>query len=377
MEKISSSELLERASKLVPALRERAARTDTERKVRPKSIAELRAAGLLDVLLPRALGGAEVDFSVFSAITRLLATGCGSTAWVYAILTETAWIAALFPLKAQEEVWEDRAALFCASVIPYGKARKVEGGYRITGRWQYLSGSDYATWVVLNANTETEGQIGMLVRRSELQMIDDWHVLGLAGTGSKAGVAEDVFVPAWRTLPWASLLTGTPPGRTVHPDYLLARVPRNFVTAFSLNPVIVGLATRALELGTELMRKQAAAPALPDWPAVQSKFAEATVDIELANLMMSTYARQNDEVLRAGLPITDQDIALTRMRGSRAMTLAKQGIEKIAFISGSKFVYDANPLQLIFRDALTAASHRSSSFELAALMYCAGFAPST
>ncbi|MBV8508851.1 MAG: acyl-CoA dehydrogenase family protein, partial [Xanthobacteraceae bacterium] len=184
---ISSCDLLERARKLVPALRERAARTDAERKVPPESIAELRAAGLLDVLLPRALGGSEVDFSVFSAITRLLATGCGSTAWVYAILTETAWIAALFPLKAQEEVWEDRAAMFCASVIPYGKAHKVEGGYRISGRWQYLSGSDYATWVVLNANSESEGQVGMLVRRSELQMIDDWHVLGLAGTGSKAG----------------------------------------------------------------------------------------------------------------------------------------------------------------------------------------------
>jgi 3-hydroxy-9,10-secoandrosta-1,3,5(10)-triene-9,17-dione monooxygenase len=375
MDRVTSSELLKRAQKLVPALRERAARTDAERKVPPESIDELRAAGLLDVLLPRALGGAEVDFSVFSAITRLLATGCGSTAWVYAILTETAWIAALFPLKAQEEVWDDRAAMFCASVIPYGKARKVEGGYRISGRWQYLSGSDYASWAVLNANTEAEGQIGTLVRRSELQMVDDWHVLGLAGTGSKAGVAEDVFVPSWRTLPWSSLLTGTAPGRAVHPDYLLGRVPRNFVTAFSLNPVIVGLATRALELGTELMRKQAAAPALPDWPAVQSKFAEATIDVELANLIMSTYAQRNDEILRAGLPITQQDIALTRMCGSRAMTLAKQGIEKIAFISGSKFVYDANPLQLILRDALTAASHRSSSFELAALNYCAEFAP--
>jgi 3-hydroxy-9,10-secoandrosta-1,3,5(10)-triene-9,17-dione monooxygenase len=159
-------------------LRERAARADGERKVPAESIAEMRDAGLLDVLLPRALGGSEVDFSVFSTITRLLATGCGSTAWVYAILTETAWIAALFPQKAQEEVWEDRSALFCASVVPYGKARKVEGGYRLTGRWQYLSGSDYATWVVLHANVDGESLIGTLVRRSELNMIDDWQVLG-------------------------------------------------------------------------------------------------------------------------------------------------------------------------------------------------------
>jgi alkylation response protein AidB-like acyl-CoA dehydrogenase len=370
----SVDELIECARKLVPSLRERAARTDAERKVPTESIAELRAAGLLDVLLPRALGGSERDFSVFSSITRVLATGCGSTAWVYAILTETSWIAALFPQKAQEEVWEDRSALFCASIVPFGKARKVEGGYRVNGRWQYLSGSDFASWVVLNANTEDEGPIGAILRLSELRTIDDWQVLGLAGTGSKAGVAEDVFVPAWRTLPWASLLTGTAPGRAIYPDYLLGRVPRNFVTPFSLTPVIVGLAVRALELATEMMRKQASGPALPDWPAVQSKFAEATIDVELAELMLSTYGRRNDDALRAGLPITEIDIARTRMRGSRVASVARQAVDKTVAISGSKFVYDANPLQLILRDVTTAASHRSMSWELAALTYCAALA---
>jgi len=365
-----TNELMENARRLVPVFRERSPRTDSERKVPAESIAELRTAGLLDVLLPRALGGSEVDFSVFSAITRLLATGCGSTAWVYAILTETAWMAALFPQKAQEEAWEDRSALFCASVVPYGKARKVDGGYRISGRWQYLSGSDYATWVVLHAAVEGEDSIGTLVPRSELRMIDDWQVLGLAGTGSKAGAAEDVFVPAWRTLRWSSMLEGTAPGRAVHPDYVLARAPRHFVTPFSLNPVIVGLATRALELATESLRKQASAPPQPDWPAIQSKFAEATLDVEMANLIMSAYGQRNDEVLRSGARISEQDIALTRIRGSRAVILARQAIEKIVAISGSKFLYDANPLQLILRDATAAASHRSMAWELTALGYC-------
>jgi 3-hydroxy-9,10-secoandrosta-1,3,5(10)-triene-9,17-dione monooxygenase len=124
----SKNELLERAEKLVPALRERAARADSERKVPAETIADMRDAGLLDVLLPRALGGSEVDFSVFSTITRLLATGCGSTAWVYAILTETAWIAALFPQKAQEEVWEDRSALFCARSCRTARRGKWRAG---------------------------------------------------------------------------------------------------------------------------------------------------------------------------------------------------------------------------------------------------------
>ncbi|PWT86249.1 MAG: hypothetical protein C5B56_12755 [Proteobacteria bacterium] len=365
------NELLGRAHELVPRLRERAPGTDAERKVAPESIAELRRTGLLNILLPRALGGTEAGFAEFSAVTRTLATGCGSTAWVYAILTETAWIAALFPQKAQEEVWEDRTALFCASIVPYGKARKVEGGYRVSGRWQYLSGSDYATWIVLHANVEGENSIGVLVPRSELRMIDDWQVLGLAGTGSKAAQAEDLLVPSWRTLPWSSLLDGTPPGRSVHPDYALARAPRNFVTPFSLNPVIVGLATRAVELASEMMRRQASAPAQPDWPAVQSKFAEATLDVDLADLILATWSCRNDQILRAGGPITDRDIALTRLRGSRTSALARQAVEKIMAISGSKFVFDTNPLQLILRDTIAAASHRSMSWELAALGYCA------
>jgi 3-hydroxy-9,10-secoandrosta-1,3,5(10)-triene-9,17-dione monooxygenase len=377
MAQLTNTELMAGAQKLVPVFRERALRTDAERKVPPESIAEMRAAGLLEVLLPQALGGSEVDFSVFSNITRLLATGCGSTAWVYAILAETAWIAALFPQKAQEEAFEDRSALFCASVIPYGKVRAVDGGYRLSGRWQYLSGSDYATWAVLHASTETGPSIGTLVRRSELRMVDDWQVLGLSGTGSKAGVAEDVFVPAWRTLPWESLLNGTAPGRDVHPDYLMGRVPRHFVTPFSLNPVIVGLATRALELATELLRKQAAAPAQPDWPAMQSRFAEAMVDVELANLIMTTYGLRHDEILRSGRPISERDIAFTRMLGARASILAKQAVDKIAAFSGSKFVYDANPLQLILRDAVTAASHRSASWDLTALGYCAALTASS
>jgi len=130
------------------------------------------------------------------------------------------------------------------------------------------------------------------------------------------------------------------------------------------------LATRALELATEALRKQASAPPQPDWPAIQSKFAEATLDVEMANLIMSFYGQSNDMVLRAGAPISEQDIALTRIRGSRAVILARQAIEKIVAISGSKFLYDTNPLQLILRDATAAASHRSMAWELTALGYC-------
>jgi 3-hydroxy-9,10-secoandrosta-1,3,5(10)-triene-9,17-dione monooxygenase len=189
--RILKDDLLPRVDALLPGIAARAAKTDRDRRVPDETIAELTKAELLNVLLPTSLDGLEADFSVFSAITHRLAAACGSTAWVYVVLAETAWIAALFPKKAQDEAWE-RAAdpVFCASIVPFGKATKVDGGYRIDGRWSYLSGSDHASWVVLSATADQEtGQgniVDVLVRKSEIEMLDDWHVLGLAGTASNA-----------------------------------------------------------------------------------------------------------------------------------------------------------------------------------------------
>src|SRR5262245_24551707 len=193
--RVTEEELVERAQSLVAVLRARSPRANSERKVPADAIADLRTMGLLNVLLPSGLGGLEMGYSVFSAITRTLATGCGSTAWVYAILAEAAWIAALYPRQAQAEVWDDPDALVCVSIVPFGEATEVAGGYRLSGSWRFLSGSDYATWMILSANLVTPPgiprQIALLVRRSDLRMVDDWQVMGLAGTGSKTGTADD------------------------------------------------------------------------------------------------------------------------------------------------------------------------------------------
>ena len=373
--RILKDDLLQRVDALLPGIAARAAKTDGDRRVPDETIAELKKAELLNVLLPTRLGGLEVDFSVFSTITHRLAAACGSTAWVYAVLAETAWIAALFPKKAQDEAWERTAdPVFCASIVPFGKATKVDGGYRIDGRWSYLSGSDHASWVVLSATADQEtGQgnvVDVLVRKSEIEMLDDWHVLGLAGTASNGAVVKDLFVPEWRSIPHASLMNGSAPGREVHPDYLLGRVPRGFVTAFSLSPVIVGLATRALQLSTELLRNPGVA-SLPDWAPVQARFCEAAMEVDLANMILSTFGPRNDQLLRSGRDITERDIAHTRLSASYMIRLAKQAIEKLTYINGSKWLYDSSPLQTIFRDAAAAATHRSANWEMASLAYCA------
>ena len=253
----AKSVVLERASALVPVLAARSAETEATRRVPDETIADFHRAGLFRVMQPARFGGLELDFGVFASITRELARGCGSSAGVYAVVEELFWVLATFPEEAQQEIREDPNALACASVVPTGSAVKDGDGYRLNGDWHFLSGSDHATWVFLTAACD-DGKGGrelrnFFVRRSELQVIDDWQVMVLAGTGTRA--SRRTACSRRRTAGrYDDILNGTALGVRMHPGYRLCRAPRRYLTAFSISPVILGLATRALDITTDMLR---------------------------------------------------------------------------------------------------------------------------
>ena len=271
-----------------------------------ETIEDFRRAGLFRVLQPARFGGLELDFAVFARITKELAHGCASSAWVYCVVEELFWVLATFPEEAQLEIWgEDPQALACASVIPTGAAERDGEGYRLSGQWHFLSGSDHAVWVFLTAACDN-GMGGrelrnFFVRRSEVEVIDDWHVFGLAGTGSKSVKLDGVHVPAHRSVAYDDVLSGTAPGSRVHPQYSLCRAPRRYLTTFSITPVIVGLAERALEVTTEMLRSRLNAGVVPDeFEVVQQKVAESAAEVKTANLIFDTHLRESVAALEAG-----------------------------------------------------------------------------
>jgi 3-hydroxy-9,10-secoandrosta-1,3,5(10)-triene-9,17-dione monooxygenase len=295
----TASVVLERARALVPVLAARSAETEATRRVPDETIADFHRAGLFRVMQPARFGGLELDFGVFASITRELAKGCGSSAWVYAVVEELFWVLATFPEEAQQEIWgEDPNALACASVVPTGSAVKDGDGYRLNGDWHFLSGSDHATWVFLTAPCD-DGKGGrelrnFFVRRAELQVIDDWHVMGLAGTGSKSVKADGVFAPAHRSVRYDDILNGTAPGVRVHPGYRLCRAPRRYLTAFSISPVILGLANRALDITTGMLRSRIKSGAVPDQiELIQQRIAESTAELNTANMIFETHLRHH------------------------------------------------------------------------------------
>ena len=238
--------MLGRARAIVPRLVERAPAAAAVRRLPPESIAEYHAAGILRILQPKCLGGMQGRFSLFSRIVEELTYGCASSAWVYAVLAEHQWIIAQYPEEAQIDVWgDDPEAVASSSLAPRAAAKRVSGGWRLSGRYSFSSGCDYAQWAILGA---FPGEMGdprhiayLLAPLAEVEVIDDWQVLGLTGTGSKSLVLHDVFIPEHRCVMVSDLFAGTPPGALVHPEYPVLRAPRGFLVSYSLPPVAIAL----------------------------------------------------------------------------------------------------------------------------------------
>ena len=202
-----AEQLVERARAMIPTLKARAKACVANRDVPAESIAEFQEAGFFKILQPKRWGGFEMHPNVFYDVQKALAEGCMSTGWMYGVVGCHPYEIALFHEEAQAEVWgEDTSTLVSSSYQPVGKVTPVEGGFRLSGRWGFSTGSVHCKWVVLGAMvppSEPGGAPDMrafLLPRSDYMIdVDSWHVFGLQGTGSHDVIVDDVFVPDYRT----------------------------------------------------------------------------------------------------------------------------------------------------------------------------------
>lgn len=356
--------LIERARALVPLIAERARATEAARRVPTETIADYQRTGILRALQPRRFGGAQASFHVFSSIVEILAEGCAASAWVYAVLGEHQWIVACMPERAQDDVWgANPEAVASSSLAPRNFGIPVDGGWRVSGKFPFSSGCDHAHWAILGVRApDAAGNKPtryMLVPMSEIEISDDWHVLGLRGTGSKTLVLNDVFVPAYRTILLKDLLDGTTPGALVLPDYPLLRAPRGFLVPFSLPPVMFSLARRALEIVPISLRSRLSRGTqdLGGSEVVQMQLSEAGAEIDLGCLIMRTRRDESMALLDSGQTVTVEHGMRNRRDVAFAADLIRKGVERLVELSGSRIVHNDDPLQPILRDVQTIATH--------------------
>lgn len=366
--------LIERARSLVPALRQRSAHTQSLRKLPDETIADYKRLELTRCLQPAMFGGYGSDYRVFSKMVRALAHGCGSSAWVACVHGEHSWVVGNFSKEAQQSVWDkDPFAVASASVAPNGTVEPVSGGYRLNGRWGFASGCDHAQWILLGAMSKTNGKpeaLMCLLPMSDVEVIDDWHVIGLAGTGSKSIAVKDVFIPETHVVTMHDLKRGTAPGAAVHAGNPMFRVPRNMLAVFSLSSVVVGLAERAVaELVDHTRERRSRGLRVADFESQQLMVAEAAAQAETAALIGENTIERNLQLIESGAELTPEHVAWARRNSSYSAQLALSAVKLILEAAGGTALFLNNPLQEIFRDATAGASHLSLTWHRSAPYY--------
>jgi 3-hydroxy-9,10-secoandrosta-1,3,5(10)-triene-9,17-dione monooxygenase len=211
--------MIARARAMIPALRDRAAQTARDRRLPKETVADMQAAGLFKVLQPKRWGGYELDIHTYFDIQMAIAEGDMSPAWVYGVVGVHPWFMAWLDDRAAADVWgKDDTTLICSSLMPAGKAKPAEGGFRISGTWKYASGCEHCEWALLGCMVEDGSRLRslFLVPKSDYQIVDTWDVPGLKGTGSQDIVVRDAFVPAHRVQSQTDNFNGVAPGHKIN-----------------------------------------------------------------------------------------------------------------------------------------------------------------
>jgi 3-hydroxy-9,10-secoandrosta-1,3,5(10)-triene-9,17-dione monooxygenase len=366
----AGEEFLARARALVPILAEREPAATEARNVPAETIDDFHRAGLLRLLQPRRFGGHQASLGVFLQVVEILAEGCASSAWVYGVLAELEWVIACLPEQGQIDIWgDDPMALAAGSIVPRAVGVPVSGGWRVTGRYSFASGCRHAQWVIVGVRCQDragrEEPYYLFVPTRDVEIIDDWHALGMRGTGSFGLMLHDVFVPSHRAVTIADIVAGTPPGVLVHPDYAVVRAPRYYVVPFVLPAVGFGLGRRALALATEALRARGLSPS----DAFHMQLGRAAALIESALLIFATRRAETVACLESGAPILEADVLRNRRDVALAFQMIRQGVEQLVALNGARTVYDGEKLQSVLRDVTSIGMHIVVSEEAAMVPY--------
>jgi alkylation response protein AidB-like acyl-CoA dehydrogenase len=354
-------------------------RIDADRELPPDLIEALHAAGLYRMLFPRSLGGQELPLPTYIQVIEEIAKADASTAWCVGQSSVCSTITAnLDPAVAWEIFGKDQRAVL--NWGPQGRTAKAivtDGGYRITGRWPFASGSRHATWMaahtfVYEADGETplrnaEGKPAertFIFPRSSVEVIDNWYVMGLKGTGSDSYAVTDLFVPQERSMGVFGLDLAE---RRVHGPLYLFTVHVLFGTSFAA--VALGIARSALDSFVELAKTKVPAPTggsmvLRDNAVVQSQIGLAQTQLASARVFLLQAVRDIwQEAVDTGAISLDKRVAL-RMSMAHATQMARQVVDTAYHGAGATAIFETNPFERRFRDMHTVSQQVQAHFSV-------------
>jgi alkylation response protein AidB-like acyl-CoA dehydrogenase len=380
-------ELVRRASELVPLLRARARWIDKHRRLPEDVVGAIEDSGLLKMRTPAQYGGYESDARTLIDVHAELARGDGSAAFCVSVWTLINWLVGRFPDEVQDEVFATPNVRVCGSISATGTAAPIEGGYVFNGKWRFNSGVLHSHWKFTAAMLDgPDGQrqpMTALVPVDDLEIVDDWDVSGLRGTGSVTTVATDLFVPTERVVAQSDLFSPQCQSK-INAGKSIYEVPLLVTSTAATAGQTIGSAKYAMESFLERLPGRSITytdyTSQRDAPITHLKIGEAALLTEEAETRAHQFADLVDIKAKTNDSWSDDERVYSRVQMGRVAQLAKHAIDIIAMASGGSSIYDEVPIQRIQRDmhALTihALTNPDTNIELYGRKLC-GLGPNT
>ena len=361
-----AEQLYKAARTLLPALRERAHATAELGQLPPATLSAMQAAGFFRIMQPARYGGFELDPQVFFKVQMILAEACMSTAWVLGVVAIHNWQLGLFDDRAQADVWgEDDATLISSSYMPVGKVEHVDGGYKLSGHWGFSSGSKHCQWAFLGgivppkSKGEAPDYRTFLVPIEDYEIVENWNVSGLEGTGSHDIVVVDAFVPEYRTHRSVDGFKCNSPGNTVN-DHYIFRLPfgQIFVRAVSSSSIgcLKGVVDNYIAVNKDRVGLSDGNKVATD-PDAQMALADAVATVDECQTIMF---RNFDAMVEAAIsgvqsPMDDR----IKMRFDAALVSRKctAAINQMFIACGAQGIFRDHPLNRAWLDINAGRTH--------------------
>jgi len=361
-------ELMARARAMIPVLRARGQKADEARRVSDETVKEFIDAGFHLIGQPIRFGGFGYGQDVICKVSTELSRGCGTAGWLACFFAAHNMIIGLFPEQGQMEVWGEDSPVLCSTISTAGLMAydNVEGGIRVNGKVRFSSGIDVANWVIIIGSSGL-----ILIPRCDYRIEDDWFVMGMKGSGSKAVILENVFVPERRIVRPEALMTCQTYGAK-HYEAIHYRLPFVVWSTTNQTSVILGMAQGLLDLFDERIRGRkdphTTQPAI-ERPGWQLRFAEAAAEVDAARALFQSVHDDLQAWHVRGGDVSLEERARARRNIVFTTKLCIQAVNRLFDGGDASVVYESNAIQRFFRDIRTAAVSISQVWDEPAIQY--------
>lgn len=361
------SEKVEQARSLRPLILEHRDESDRACRLAQPVVEALAELGVFQAMVPRTADGEEWDLPTTMRVLEELSRVDGAVGWVAGVGGGVnAFVSGWLETDVAREMFgRDRLAVCAGAGLRSGRAKRVDGGYVLVGRWSFASAAPHAVWFLTGYDLETaddaaklEGLPMMLVPARDVSIVNTWDVGGMRGTGSHDIRVDGAFVPHARVF---NAVIDAPK----HPGPLY-RIPPILVFGSGLGPLCLGLARGAIDCFIELMGTKVdrrTGTRMADRLTIQERLAQAEAAVRSVRAFLYETADDIWRTVNASEPLSDRQVALARLANMNATASGARAVDLVYHAAGISGIYTSSLLERFFRDVHVATQHRVASPE--------------